>query len=65
MFGAGTQALREISLLQQLGTHPAIVQLLEVFIEPGLLYMVFQYLDRDLSRHLQEVGKLSKGTFLR
>eukprot|EP00435_Cladocopium_sp_Y103_P030886 s2156_g7.t1 len=65
MFGASTQALREISLLQQLGTHPAIVQLLEVFIEPGLLYMVFQYLDRDLSRHLQEVGKLSKETFLR
>ena len=65
MFGASTQALREISLLQQLGTHPAIVQLLEVFIDPGLLCMVFQYLDRDLSRHLQEVGKLSKETFLR
>ena len=61
MFGASTQALREISLLQQLGTHPAIVQLLEVFTEPGLLYMVFQYLDLDLARHLQEVGKQSSG----
>eukprot|EP00438_Fugacium_kawagutii_P024187 Skav213509 [mRNA] locus=scaffold656:77197:78249:+ [translate_table: standard] len=65
MFGANTQALREISLLQQLGTHPAIVQLLEVFTEPGLLYMVFQHVDRDLARHLQQVGKLPKASLLR
>lgn len=65
MFGANTQALREISLLQQLGTHPAIVQLLEVFTEPGLLYMVFQHVDRDLAQHLQKVGKLPKASLLR
>ena len=64
MFGASTQALREISLLRML-EHGNIVPLLDVFTEPGLLYMVFPYLDRDLAHHLQDVGKLPKASLLR
>ncbi|CAK9014168.1 unnamed protein product [Durusdinium trenchii] len=58
MFGASSQALREVSLLRQLGDHPAIVPLLDVFTERGLVYMVFTQMDRDLGNHLQEVGRL-------
>ena len=45
--------------------HGNIVSLLDVFTEPGLLYMVFPYVDRDLAHHLQDVGKLPKASLLR
>ena len=65
MFGASAQALREASLLRQLGEHPSIVPLLDVFTEPGLLYMVFAHMDRDLAQHLQEAGSLSHPRLMR
>ena len=61
IFGASPQALREISLLHQLGEHPAIVALLDSFSEPGVIYMVFEHCDRDLAQHLSEMGQLPQG----
>lgn len=58
IFGASPHALREISLLHQLGEHPAVVALLDSFSEPGLIYMVFEHCDRDLAQHLCEMGQL-------
>lgn len=41
-------SVREIKLLQRL-KHPGIVQLLEMMIEKGSVYMVFEYMDHDLT----------------
>ncbi|QSL64928.1 hypothetical protein MERGE_002232 [Pneumocystis wakefieldiae] len=41
-------AMREIKLLQSL-KHPNVVSLLEMMIEKSTVYMVFEYMDHDLS----------------
>lgn len=41
-------AMREIKLLQSL-RHPNIVSLVEMMVEKGQVYMVFEYLDHDLA----------------
>ncbi|CCG84770.1 protein of unknown function [Taphrina deformans PYCC 5710] len=41
-------SMREIKLLQRL-KHPSIVKLLEMMIEKSSVYMVFEYMDHDLT----------------
>lgn len=41
-------SVREIKLLQRL-RHPGVVKLLEMMIEKGSVYMVFEYMDHDLT----------------
>ena len=46
-------AIREITLLKELD-HPNVVKLLDVVHAPGKLYMVFEYLDKDLKKHMDD-----------
>jgi len=47
--GMPATALREISLLKELGPHPNIAELLDVFVSyNGNLYLVFELMDCDL-----------------
>ena len=57
--GIPSTALREISLLREL-THPNIVQLKDCVQEDGKLYLVFEFLDKDLSKFIKaQEGMLS------
>uniref|UniRef100_A0A7S2MM31 Cyclin-dependent kinase 2 homolog n=1 Tax=Octactis speculum TaxID=3111310 RepID=A0A7S2MM31_9STRA len=49
--GMPSTALREISILKEL-THPNIVTLRDVVQESGRLYLIFEFLDKDLKRYL-------------
>lgn len=49
--GMPSTALREISLLKEL-THPNIVTLRDVLQNDGRLYLIFEFLDKDLKRFL-------------
>lgn len=51
--GVPSTAIREITLLKEL-EHPAVVQLLDVVHADDKLYMVFEYLNMDLKRHMDE-----------
>jgi cyclin-dependent kinase 1 len=51
--GMPSTALREISLLKEL-THPNVVTLNDVVQESGRLYLIFEFLDADLKRHLDK-----------
>ena len=46
-------AIREISLLKELD-HPNVVQLLDVIHADQKLYLVFEYLDMDLKKHMDD-----------
>ena len=52
--GMPSTALREISLLKEL-QHPNIVILKDVLQTDGRLYLVFEFLDKDLKRYLDSV----------
>uniref|UniRef100_A0A6S8BQS0 Cyclin-dependent kinase 2 homolog n=1 Tax=Aureoumbra lagunensis TaxID=44058 RepID=A0A6S8BQS0_9STRA len=52
--GMPSTALREISLLKEL-QHPNIVELKDVLQSDGRLYLVFEFLDKDLKRYLDSV----------
>jgi len=58
--GVPSTAIREISLLKEL-EHPGIVQLLDVVHADQKLYLVFEYLDKDLKKlmddHAKETGQ--------
>uniref|UniRef100_A0A0X3PVC9 Cyclin-dependent kinase 1 n=1 Tax=Schistocephalus solidus TaxID=70667 RepID=A0A0X3PVC9_SCHSO len=54
--GVPSTAIREISLLKEL-SHPNIVNLQQVIMERGRLYLVFEYLNVDLKRYLDEHGR--------
>jgi len=54
--GVPSTAIREISLLKEL-SHPNIVGLKNVVHENNKLYLVFEYLDRDLKRYMELAGK--------
>ena len=59
--GVPSTALREISLLKEL-SHPNIVRLLDVEHAQSpqqRLYLVFEWLDRDLKRYMDEVSRSS------
>lgn len=49
-------ALREIILLLQLN-HPNVVKLENVVMQPGMLYLVYEFLDLDLNRYLHNLSK--------
>lgn len=50
--GIHSTTLREISLLKGLD-HPNIIKLCEVVANQGVIYLVFEYYERDLLKHLQ------------
>lgn len=49
--GVPSTAIREISLLKELH-HPNVVRLLEVIHSENRLYLVFEFLDMDLKKHM-------------
>jgi len=51
--GVPSTAIREISLLKEL-QHPNIVQLEDVVHNDSCLYLVFEYLDLDLKRYMDD-----------
>eukprot|EP00088_Acartia_fossae_P035761 TRINITY_DN3688_c0_g1_i10.p1 TRINITY_DN3688_c0_g1~~TRINITY_DN3688_c0_g1_i10.p1 ORF type:complete len:325 (-),score=39.79 TRINITY_DN3688_c0_g1_i10:466-1440(-) len=51
--GVPSTAMREIALLKEL-EHPAVVELLDVVFSNQAMYMVFEYLDKDLKRQLDD-----------
>ncbi|CAH0489136.1 unnamed protein product [Peronospora effusa] len=56
--GIPSTALREISVLREL-EHPNIVRLLDCLQEDGKLFLVFEFMDKDLKRHMEhKIGKL-------
>lgn len=52
--GVPSTALREISLLKELN-HPNIVKLKDVEHQDGRLYLVFEWLDKDLKKYMDAV----------
>jgi len=53
--GIPSTAIREISLLKQL-QHPNIVRLYDVVLTDQTLTLVFEYLDQDLKKYLDDCG---------
>lgn len=49
-------AIREITLLKEL-EHPNVVQLLDVVHADDKLYMVFEFLNMDLKKHMDDVAE--------
>lgn len=57
--GVPSTAIREISLLREL-SHPNIVDLKDVVHADAKLYLVFEFLDQDLKKYMDSVGKKLK-----
>ncbi|KAF4693472.1 Cyclin-dependent kinase catalytic subunit [Perkinsus olseni] len=57
--GVPSTAIREVSLLKEL-RHPNIVKLLDVFCSQKKLYLIFEFVDLDLKKHMKQVGGLTK-----
>lgn len=55
--GIPSTAMREISLLKNM-KHHSIVQLFDVIVAGGCIYMVFEYLDMDLKKLLDRKKQL-------
>jgi cyclin-dependent kinase 1 len=55
--GIPSTALREISLLREL-THENVVELKNCVQEDGKLYLVFEFLDKDLKKYMESVSGL-------
>jgi len=51
--GVPSTAMREITILKEL-EHPAVVELLDVVFSKEAMYLVFEYLDKDLKRQLDD-----------
>jgi len=56
--GIPSTAIREISILKEM-IHPTIVSLLDVVNYDNKLYLVFEFLDQDLKKHMDSVSCLS------
>jgi len=54
--GVPSTAIREISVLKEL-RHANIVQLLDVVHQDGKLFLVFEFLQQDLKKYMDAVGK--------
>ena len=52
--GIPSTTLREISTLRQL-RHPNIVELNDVIHSEGKLYLVFEFVDKDLKKYMEAV----------
>jgi len=52
--GVPSTAIREVAILQDI-IHPSIVKLEQVILEKGQLYLVFEFLDLDLRRYLDNI----------
>lgn len=53
--GIPSTTLREISVLRQL-KHPNIVELTDVVQSDGRLYLVFEFVDRDLKKYMENIS---------
>lgn len=53
--GVPSTAIREISVLKEM-EHPNVVQLLDVVHADDKLFMVFEYVNMDLKKHLEDFG---------
>ena len=53
--GIPSTSLREITILREL-SHPNIVELKDVVCEDNKLYLLFEYVDYDLRKFLDESG---------
>ena len=58
--GVPSTALREISLLKELA-HPNIVDLMDVEHSENRLYLVFEWLDKDLKKYMDSCGPEGMG----
>ena len=57
-----TTAIREIALLKEL-VHPNVVRILDVFCNPNMLVLVFEFLENDLKKYMKALdGPLSPFT---
>lgn len=56
--GLPSIAIREVALLKDLSSHPNIVLLKDVLYYQNRLYLVFEWLDRDLKQYLDAVEKM-------
>ena len=56
--GVPSTALREISTLRELD-HPNILKILDVVYDNDNIYMVFEHLDMDLKKHMEDYKKKS------
>lgn len=50
--GIPSTTLREIAVHRQLGDHPNITKMLDVVVNPSRVFIVFEYVDRDLKAYL-------------
>ncbi|CAG9318449.1 unnamed protein product [Blepharisma stoltei] len=57
--GVPSTTIREISLLKEL-RHPNIVQLQDIVFTSNKLYLIFEFLNHDLRRHMDSVGMLEE-----
>ena len=61
--GVPGTVIREISLLKELSNapecHPNVVRLLDVFLEPSKLVLVFEYVEIDLKKYMERNPQLS------
>jgi serine/threonine protein kinase len=56
--GIPSTAIREISILKEMH-HPTIVSLLDVVNFENKLYLVFEFLDQDLKKHMDSISSLA------
>jgi cyclin-dependent kinase 1 len=62
--GIPSTALREISLLREL-THDNVVTLKDCVQEDGKLYLVFEFLDKDLKKYMEAVNGMMSPALVR
>lgn len=53
--GVPSTAMREISLLKELSSHPNVVHLHEVIHQQDKLYLVFEFVDQDLKKCMESL----------
>lgn len=53
--GVPSTAMREISLLKELSSHPNVVLLHEVIHQPNKLYLVFEFVEQDLKKCMEKM----------
>mmetsp|Transcript_15441 Transcript_15441/g.23141 ORF Transcript_15441/g.23141 Transcript_15441/m.23141 type:complete len:330 (+) Transcript_15441:24-1013(+) len=58
--GVPSTAIREISLLKEASNHAAVVKLLDVMHVNNKLWLVFEFLDKDLKAYLDELVEAEK-----